>query len=563
MLIAPGNIPGEMGLQTRSLIPLTVLVVVHVALVYCLSALLRSNDEFSISSAVIIALSTSLVLGSWKFAQNLLLLDFPGPIPYPIVGNILSLIAQGNVQESTRHLCKTYGPAVEIILMDGSRAVIVNDPLFCKTAIKSMDRGDLEGPNDHLNKFRENLLWFKIFSLKGLDLFSRSDKIGDWKTRRRILQPAFDQRHVRAMQKDINESIGSLLDKLAQTAVDNDGGFDVTPILEDFGLEVLCKTSLGFHNDLIHDDSSRWLIDHMKLATHLFSEYFFDPFVWLKIKVLAPIGVFPVENQRHAGGNRFRQFATALFEKEKTRQNKEGSSKENLMSILFSISKEHMSDGFDDDAIVDEVVSFMFAGHDTTSTTLSVFLHYLATYPVVQMKLHAHIDEALKGTNGDDFGDILKEHPLPFLSACIRESQRLQPVAPILPRRIQEDIPISKHLLGGETGKVVRKGSKVFVPCFLLHRDETVYPDPELFQPERWIEGDGSLKPVTPGYFYAFGGGPKMCVGIQLAEKNLRMTSLGILSKFKVEPAANGIDLKIIDAFVTGPEYVRVKLSIR
>ena len=147
---------------------------------------------------------------------------------------------------------------------------------------------------------------------------------------------------------------------------------------------------------------------------------------------------------------------------------------------------------------------------------------------------------------------------MPYLSACIRESQRLQPVAPALSRRTHQDISVGKT--------VIPKGTFVYVPIFLLHRDPKVYPDPECFRPERWIdETDVSkLKPTAPGSYFAFGGGPKMCVGFQLAEKEVKIAAAMVLQHYTILPTSDpALATNIVDRFVTGPDKVFLRFQKR
>ena len=149
---------------------------------------------------------------------------------------------------------------------------------------------------------------------------------------------------------------------------------------------------------------------------------------------------------------------------------------------------------------------------------------------------------------------------MPYLSACIRESQRLQPVAPALSRRTQQDIAV------GST--IIPKGTFVYIPIFQLHRDPIVYPDPECFRPERWIDEDDPSKliPTLPGYYFAFGGGPKMCVGFQLAEKEVKIAAAMVLQQYTMLPPATNdpaLATNIVDRFVTGPDKVFLRFQKR
>ena len=174
---------------------------------------------------------------------------------------------------------------------------------------------------------------------------------------------------------------------------------------------------------------------------------------------------------------------------------------------------------------------------------------------------------------------IMKDHPLPYLTACIRESQRLQPIAPLLKRQLEADLEEGGGGLGGGGGladhsggggRVLRAGTKVLIPIFLLHRDALVYPEPEAFRPDRWLAHcsqlgvtDREATTIPQAFksnFYPFGGGAKVCVGFQLAEKELKMAALALVACYNIASAG---PMVIEDHFVTGPANVYVTLMKR
>lgn len=463
--------------------------------------------------------------------------------------------------------------------------------------MKSTDRGDVT--TESLKTWSGHFLAKELWGYSDMDLFTRSDALGDWKTRRRILQPGFDQRHVRGMMSGISCSVNELVNKIESMMEENLDCIDVLPVLQDFGMDLNCRTLFGLSLNMMDNNSSgRWLVDCLDLQVNLFNKYQYDPFLRFRVQFLTALGLNPREQQRRVETQRLRQFTRDLVTNEKKRQlasSRDGSGndtdtndEESLLSLMVDaslarqeaqIERDTTVHQFGEDEIMDEIIAFMFAGYDTTSITLAVLLHHLATHPEAQSSLHREIDEVLANAvsrdsqgknNGSclDLAQIIQSHPLPYLSACIRESQRIQPVAPVNKRRAHEDIKLpSQHSRGTGAPTVVPKGTVVLIPVHLLQRDAVQYPDPEVFRPERWLEDDEStrtksklLKPASIGYFYAFGAGPKMCVGFQLAEKEVKMAALGILAHFHVESTA---DIKIKDAFVTGPEAVYIRLTKR
>jgi cytochrome P450 len=385
-----------------------------------------------------------------------------------------------------------------------------------------------------------------MLGFKELDLFARTDEILDWNGHRKMLQRAFDQQHVRAMTLKIQDAVQQLVDRLPV-----DETIDIMPFLKDYGLEMIHLTALGQSVSTL-DDRGAFLLYYLASLGQQFSAYVFDPFLYTNVVILPYLGLNAKELQRRKDVPIFRQYCRSLLEKEQEKQRKndycDDAAADNLLSIMVAAIDD---DTFDSENVIDELTEFIFAGYDTTAITLSNLIHHLATHENIQETLQREIDSVAFDGN---YADMVKETP--YLSACLRESQRLQPIAPLLLRRLQEDVPFNQ----GDSSVVIPSGTPVFLPVFLLHRDEKQYPDPESFLPERWLAKDGTLIPPKPGYFCAFGGGPKMCIGFQLADKEVKMAAAAVLREFSI--VSRG-DVKIVDNFVTGPEKVLLELKRR
>jgi cytochrome P450 len=132
----------------------------------------------------------------------------------------------------------------------------------------------------------------------------------------------------------------------------------------------------------------------------------------------------------------------------------------------------------------DELITLLFAGHETTATALAWALERLARHPDAW--------ERLRGGDED------------YLDAVAKETLRLRPVVPIVLRRVMEPIEIG--------GYVLPAGVSV-APCILLvHRRADLYPDPAAFRPERFLE-----RPAGTYTWIPFGGGVRRCLGASLA----------------------------------------------
>jgi len=397
----------------------------------------------------------------------------------------------------------------------------------------------------------KRLLWQKVYGKKGLDLFSRTKDIMDWKSHRRLLQNAFDQKHVRSMIDKVELLVRELVEEIPSGQK-----IDILPFLKDLGLNVMYETSLG---GSVRDDPNlrQFLTNYFEINTSLFQAYMFDPFVYISYNVLPRFGYNTMELESRKFNPIFRQHCRDLILREQDRQrvlDKEVEvSSSNMMTILVS----HINDDdFTVENVIDELQAFIFAGFDTTSATVGSLLFYLASHPHEQQRVHEELDNLTQNSDNKTYADLLPHSP--YLSACIREAMRLQPVASMLTRRLESDVSIVQ-----ENGTKIRipEGEVVALPVHTLHYNEEIYPQPEAFKPERWIDAStGGLMPVKQGYYFAFGAGPKMCIGYQLAEKEVKMAAIGFLQKFSMK--SHG-DLNMVDKFSISPEKVVLEFERR
>ncbi|XP_076303127.1 putative cytochrome P450 6a13, partial [Lasioglossum baleicum] len=168
---------------------------------------------------------------------------------------------------------------------------------------------------------------------------------------------------------------------------------------------------------------------------------------------------------------------------------------------------------------------FFLAGFENSSLTISNALYELAWKPTIQEKVRAEILKVLEKTNGEITYDGVEE--MKYLDACILETLRMYPVLQWLSRSAMEDYTFSGTKL------TIPKNQQVFLPIYSIQRDPDIYPNPEVFDPERFT--DENIKSRHPMAHLPFGDGPRHCSGIRLAKKQLKVGMVTVLSKYKVE----------------------------
>ncbi|KAJ7485440.1 cytochrome P450 [Mycena latifolia] len=190
-------------------------------------------------------------------------------------------------------------------------------------------------------------------------------------------------------------------------------------------------------------------------------------------------------------------------------------------------SKLLVSDEAVDETAVRQTTAAMFAsGSAATVSALTTFILAMRLYPEVQARAQKEIDQVVTGRL-PNFSD---EASLPYITAIIREVGRWNPVVPLaFPHMLSTDDTYNGYHL--------KAGSVVFPNAWAILHDPTVYPDPLVFKPERFLTDDGKLNPEVKDPEAAWGFGRRSCPGRKMASSSMFIAIASVLATFNISPA--------------------------
>jgi cytochrome P450 len=203
---------------------------------------------------------------------------------------------------------------------------------------------------------------------------------------------------------------------------------------------------------------------------------------------------------------------------------KSGEDKGDLLSMLLMAQDEESGGQMSNKQVRDEVATLFAAGHETTTNALAWAWYLLAKHPETEAKLQAEIDSVLAG-RAPTLADL---KAMPYLDSVIKETLRLYPPAWILNGRVpQKDLTIGGYTLKAKSGRI-------FIAPYVLHRDGRWFDAPDKFDPERWTR-DGELEKRLPRYaYFPFGGGPRVCIGNNFAQMEMKLVLATVASQARL-----------------------------
>ena len=196
------------------------------------------------------------------------------------------------------------------------------------------------------------------------------------------------------------------------------------------------------------------------------------------------------------------------------RRNKGDEGRTDVLSLMMA-ARDEQGQAMSDEELRDELLSILFAGHETTATTLAWAFYQIHQQLDVREKLLQELDRLGESPP-------MKIAQLPYLTAVCQETLRMYPVIPVIfPRITKSPIKIAGHFFDTET--------TLMPSMYLVHYREDLYPNARQFKPERFLE-----RQYSPSEYFPFGGGSRRCLGYALAQLEMKLVLATILSKYQL-----------------------------
>lgn len=196
-----------------------------------------------------------------------------------------------------------------------------------------------------------------------------------------------------------------------------------------------------------------------------------------------------------------------------------------LSMLLLARDTEGDGTGMSNRQVRDEAMTLFIAGHETTAVALSWTWHLLAQHPEIEASWHRELDAL-----GDSSLNADSLSQLPLTRRILTESMRLYPPAWIIGRRALEDVDLGEYRIPAN--------AIVIMSQWLVHRDQRWFPEPDRFDPDRWLPERANDRPRFS--YFPFGGGARVCIGEPFAwlEGILLLAAIGRRWRFRAGPSS-------------------------
>lgn len=194
-----------------------------------------------------------------------------------------------------------------------------------------------------------------------------------------------------------------------------------------------------------------------------------------------------------------------------------------LLSMLMMARDEDGTGGMSDTQVRDEALTIFLAGHETTAVALTWALYLLSQNPEIEARLVAELDRVL-GDRLPTFDDMPS---LKYVEQVFAEAMRLYPPAWAIGRMTTEP-----YTMPAPHNWELEPGTIILMSPYVMHRDPRFFPEPERFDPDRWLPENADKRPKFS--FFPFGGGTRVCIGERFAWMEGVLLLAVLLQKWKL-----------------------------
>ena len=385
----------------------------------------------------------------------------------------------------------------------GIPIVLVSEPIIIKEILKSkaseFDKGELTIAGVELIAGRENL-----FSADG----------AVWQHQRLMIDPAFRPAFMQLLSGAVITTVQSTIKSWKHKG---SVPSDLTAELSNVSLNIICSVAFGLNKS---ENEGQTIQNHPIVESYkTILNYCMMNMMGLKF--------FASKKAQEAATNHIESVAKSVLERRRQssdHNNLIASTLIDLLDVDHSSTDEGDSSNAEiaaagkrakkltDRQIIDNIKIFLFAGHDSTTSTMLWVLYLLALHPSIQQKVHEEAAQAIPDPSLVTFEQL---KGLTYLRCVMKETLRLYPPAWAINRSPKQDVTVA--------GFHIPKGASIMINTLRLHRREDLgWEKPLEFLPERWMEENERSHQSKASFCYLpFGGGSRSCVGQPLAEMEM------------------------------------------
>ncbi|MEQ1731763.1 MAG: cytochrome P450, partial [Vicinamibacterales bacterium] len=421
----------------------------------------------------------------------------PQPRVRPIVGNGPDLDADAPVQSMVK-LAQELGPIYRLTFPTGSLLIL-----------SSLEFANELGDDTRFEKKVSGALT-QLRDFVGDGLFTAHTREPNWGKAHRLLMPAFGPHSMRNYFDDMLDIADQMLTKWERMGQEAD--FDVSDNMTRLTLDTIALCGFNYRFNSFYQNEPHPVVEAM-------------------VRALSEAGNrsrrLPIQNQLmvrtqrqyEADGAYMHSVSNDLIVKR--RKLAEDEAPRDLLQLMMKGKDSLTGEGLDDVNIRNQMLTFLVAGHETTSGLLTFAIHMLLEHPDILRKAQEEVDRVL----GDE--TPRQEHiaKLIYIDQILRETLRLWPTAPAFVMTPKHDT-----MLAGRYPVKARDVLLLLLPA--LHRDPKVWDDPHKFDPERWAPG--KREKIPPHAWKPFGSGERACIGRAFALQEATLVLGMLLQRFEI-----------------------------
>ncbi|HEY9769658.1 MAG TPA: cytochrome P450 [Coleofasciculaceae cyanobacterium] len=326
------------------------------------------------------------------------------------------------------------------------------------------------------------------------------------RNRRRLLMPPF---HGESLQK-CSEQIVNITNKVCDR-LDIKKPFKVRSLMQEITMRVILSVVFGIDSGERYDRLRELLTTLLETFNNpLNSSLIFFPFLQKDWGKFSPWGKFLLLQQ---------EIRTLIYAEIKEKRELLASGKletKDIFSLLL-LAKDENGAGMTDEELHDELITLLFAGHETTASALAWLFYWVHYIPEVPEKLRFELNS---WGNSLDYREI---NNLAYLNAVVLETLRIYPIAAgTFARVLTKPMSVMGYDLEANTW--------LMISIYSLHHREDLYPNSKQFDPQRFLH-----KAYSSYEYIPFGGGNRRCIGSALALLEMKLVTMTILSRFQLE----------------------------